>query len=84
MNVKTITYMKVNTTAKGIIKISEKEAAFKIFAAWNSTNEIRKRAPHHEFWPIIYKEKNKAHRNLSPKHIFPLNALRLTSNNFNE
>ena len=57
MNVKTITYMKVNTTAKGIIKISEKEAAFKIFAAWNSTNEIRKRAPHHEFWPIIYKEK---------------------------
>lgn len=41
--------MKVNTTAKGIMKISEKEAAFKILAAWNSTKEIKKRAPHQEF-----------------------------------
>lgn len=45
-------YIKVKTIASGIMKISENAAAFKIFVAWNSTNEIRKRAPHHEFCPI--------------------------------
>lgn len=53
-----VTYLKVNTTARGIMKISANDAAFRILLAWNSTSEIKNLAPHHEFCPIICEKRN--------------------------
>lgn len=44
--------MKTMMIAKGILNISDKEHTRKIFVAWNSTNEMRKRALQQEFCPI--------------------------------
>lgn len=40
------------------MKISQNAVTFSILAAWNSTIEMIKRAPHQEFWPISYKRNN--------------------------
>lgn len=41
--------MKTIITANGMLKISDSEQTRKMFVAWNSINEIRKRALQHEF-----------------------------------
>lgn len=46
------TYIKMSITVYGMRKISEKAMSLKMFRDWNSTREIRRRAPHHELWPI--------------------------------
>lgn len=41
-------------THKGARAISENATNRKIFVVCNSTSEMSKRAPHHEFWPSVY------------------------------
>lgn len=43
----------------GINKISERAANRKMFDVCNSTIEIIRRAPHHEFCPSVYKKESK-------------------------
>lgn len=47
------TYKNTNMMAIGISKISEKATKRRIFDVCNSTMEISRRAPHHEFWPKV-------------------------------
>lgn len=59
--------MNTKTMHNGISRISENEAKRKIFLVWNSTIEIKSRAPHHEFCPNVYKN---AIKKKQLKHIF--------------
>lgn len=52
------TYMKTETMATGMRKISENAIRRKMFLCWNSTSEINKRAPHQLFWPNICEREN--------------------------
>lgn len=45
----------MRTTVKGIRKISVNEINRSMFLDWNSTSEMARRAPHHEFCPKVYK-----------------------------
>lgn len=51
------TYKKTRMITRGIKKISEKAAKRRMFRVWNSTSEMRRRAPHHEFCPRVCKNK---------------------------
>jgi len=53
------THKKMPNTMKGIRKISVNETSLRIFLDWNSTREMRRRAPHQTFWPSNCKKKNR-------------------------
>lgn len=59
--------------AIGIKKISEKATKRRMFDVCNSTMEMSKRAPHHEFWPNVWKNNGKKSYQNPIKFAFDIN-----------
>jgi hypothetical protein len=54
-----LAHIKTNRTVRGIIMISVKAMSLRMFKDWNSTSEMSRRAPHHEFWPMVWKKNDR-------------------------